>query len=286
MIAFYFSGTGNSEYIARKFSVQMDIPCHSIEEDLRFHELLIRHSRIVICYPIYYCSGIPRLMREFAPKYRKDFYQKQVFVFCTQMLYSGDGARAFLDLFPENWLALVYAEHFLCLTISAMSFRRGPFGKRSLLMRFAVPTEKTRRSGRIFMPGRCGAADAVPYPAGSDGGSANISLRLRRRPKIMSAFIPIASAADDVPGTAPYRIFYGRMSTFSLRETACSVIDVSIYVRKKRSQSFITGLYPHGIKGLFRRRKGILWASIHRNMRGNKCRGKQNEQFPFQTAFC
>ena len=166
-----------------------------------------------------------------------------------------------------------------------MSFQRGPLGKRSLLMRFAVPTEKSRRSGRIFMPGSCGAADAIPYPSGSDGGSANISLRLRRKPKTMSASIPIAAAADDVPGTAPYRIFYGRMGTFSLRETACSVIDVSIYVRKKRSQSFITGLYPHSIKGRFRRRKGSLWASMHRNMRGNKCRVNKTNSFLFSQPF-
>ena len=157
-----------------------------------------------------------------------------------------------------------------------MSFRRGPLGKRLLRMRSAVPTEKSRRSSRIFMPGRCGAADAIPYPAGSDGGNANISLRLRRKPKTMSASIPIASAADDVPGTAPYRIFYGRMGTFSPRETVCSVIDVSIYVRKKQSQSFTTGPYRHSIKGLLRRRKGILWANMHRNMRENKSRGKQN----------
>lgn len=140
MIAFYFSGTGNSEYIARKFSAQMDIPCHSIEEDLRFHELLIRHSRIVICYPIY-CSGIPRLMREFAQKYRKDFYQKQVFVFCTQMLYSGDGARAFLDLFPENWLTLAYAEHFFMPNNICNVFPAWTFGKK-------VVTHEIRRANR------------------------------------------------------------------------------------------------------------------------------------------
>lgn len=140
MIAFYFSGTGNSEYIARKFSAQMDIPCHSIEEDLRFHELLIRHSRIVICYPIY-CSGIPRLMREFAQKYRKDFYQKRVLVFCTQMLYSGDGARAFLDLFPENWLILAYAEHFFMPNNICNVFPAWTFGKK-------VVTHEIRRANR------------------------------------------------------------------------------------------------------------------------------------------
>ncbi len=40
MVAIYFSGTGNSEYISRRFSDLMGAECHSIEEDVDFERLL------------------------------------------------------------------------------------------------------------------------------------------------------------------------------------------------------------------------------------------------------
>ena len=47
MVMFYFSGTGNSEYIARKFSERMEIVCHSIEENIDFGKLLSQTDTLV-----------------------------------------------------------------------------------------------------------------------------------------------------------------------------------------------------------------------------------------------
>ena len=82
-----------------------------------------------MCYPVY-CSGVPRLMREFAIRYQGAFQGKKVLIFCTQMLYSGDGARAFTDLFPPGWFTVLYAEHFfmpgnLCNVLPAWTFGEG-----------------------------------------------------------------------------------------------------------------------------------------------------------------
>ncbi len=44
MITFYFSGTGNSQYIAQRFGVKMSISCYSIEKNRCFHDLLIQHN--------------------------------------------------------------------------------------------------------------------------------------------------------------------------------------------------------------------------------------------------
>jgi ferredoxin len=111
MVMFYFSGTGNSEYIARKFSERMEIVCHSIEENIDFGKLLSQTDTLVVCYPIY-GSTVPRIMREFAQKYGSIICKKKLIIFCTQMCFSGDGARAFARLIPGCEKNVLYAEHF------------------------------------------------------------------------------------------------------------------------------------------------------------------------------
>lgn len=101
MLMLYFSGTGNSRYVAEAFSRRVGAECHSIEEAADFAARMAAHTEVAVCYPVY-CSGVPRPMREFAIRYQGAFQGKQVLIFCTQMLYSGDGARAFTDLFPPG----------------------------------------------------------------------------------------------------------------------------------------------------------------------------------------
>ena len=111
MVVLYFSGTGNTKFVAETFAEQMGAECFSIEEKQAFHTILKENGSICFCYPIY-CSGVPRIMREFAIKHKDALRNKRVAIFCTQAMYSGDGARAFTDIFPENWFQVIYAEHF------------------------------------------------------------------------------------------------------------------------------------------------------------------------------
>jgi ferredoxin len=37
---------------------------------------------------------------------------KELIIFCTQMIFSGDGARAFTDIFSRGYAKVIYAEHF------------------------------------------------------------------------------------------------------------------------------------------------------------------------------
>lgn len=112
MIMVYFSGTGNSQYIAEQFASRMNIKAYSIEQDLDFDTLLANVDTIAVCYPIY-GSCVPRIMREFVEKYKIHFETKKLIIFCTQMLFSGDGARAFARLLNECDGRILYAEHFL-----------------------------------------------------------------------------------------------------------------------------------------------------------------------------
>jgi len=111
MTILYFSGTGNSKYIAELFSKKMKAKCHSIEEDMNFKKLLATEKIIAFCYPVY-ASRVPRLMREFVARHMALLKGKRIIIFCTQMAFSGDGARAFTDLFPKNYVKVICAEHF------------------------------------------------------------------------------------------------------------------------------------------------------------------------------
>ncbi|MDR3011889.1 MAG: flavodoxin domain-containing protein, partial [Chitinispirillales bacterium] len=111
MIALYFSGTGNSKHIVELFGRNMGVRCFSIEEDINFSQLIASNNTVVFCYPIY-GSRVPRIMREFVKKYMEYLKGKKVIIFCTQWIFSGDGARAFVDIFPKKSVEVIYAEHF------------------------------------------------------------------------------------------------------------------------------------------------------------------------------
>ena len=57
-------------------------------------------------------SRVPRIMRNFADRYKNSLKGKNVIILCTQLLVSGDGARAFAALFPKDFIKVIYAEHF------------------------------------------------------------------------------------------------------------------------------------------------------------------------------
>ena len=108
---FYFSGTGNTRYIAELFARMTQAECCSIEEKTNFPALVAQSDMICLCYPIY-GSRPPRIMREFAAKLRHELREKKLVILCTQFLFSGDGARSLLDLL-DPMQEVVYAEHFI-----------------------------------------------------------------------------------------------------------------------------------------------------------------------------
>ena len=112
MLILYFSGTGNTEYIARQIGQKMGAVCHSIEEkECDFAAEINAHDTIAVCYPIY-GSRVPYIMRQFVVKHMEAFKGKKLVIFVTQIIFSGDGARALCDLFPDNHVNVIYAEHF------------------------------------------------------------------------------------------------------------------------------------------------------------------------------
>jgi len=111
MLTIYFSGTGNTKYVAGLFSQKMNSQCVSVEDDVDFTAIISEHDTIAFCYPIY-CSRVPRIMREFVHRHMADLIGKKIIVLVTQQAFSGDGARVFADLFEAGAIEVIYAEHF------------------------------------------------------------------------------------------------------------------------------------------------------------------------------
>jgi ferredoxin len=110
MLTIYFSGTGNTKHIAELFSRKIAGGCFSIEEDVDFATKIQNHDTITFCYPIYW-SRVPLIMRQFVGKHLAVLKGKKVVILVTQMIFSGDGARVFCDLFPAGHIEVMYAEH-------------------------------------------------------------------------------------------------------------------------------------------------------------------------------
>ena len=110
MLTLYFSGTGNTRYIANDFAKKMNHKAYSIEENLDFVSLITSHETIAFCYPIY-TSDVPNIMKRFVNTHRLKLQNKNLIILCTQLFFSGDGARVFTDLLKDITYTVIYAEH-------------------------------------------------------------------------------------------------------------------------------------------------------------------------------
>ncbi len=110
MILFYFSGTGNSKYVAETFCSLVGAQCQSVEEKADFDALITAHETVGFCYPVY-GSYVPRPMREFVAAHAGALAGKRFVILCTQLIFSGDGARELCAFLPGGTKHVVYAEH-------------------------------------------------------------------------------------------------------------------------------------------------------------------------------
>lgn len=111
MITLYFSGTGNTKYVADFFSKKNNSSCFSIEDNLDFGELILNEETIAFVYPIY-GSCVPLIMRNFIAKHKEKLSGKNLIILVTQNVFSGDGARTLTDHLKGIKYNVIYAEHF------------------------------------------------------------------------------------------------------------------------------------------------------------------------------
>lgn len=113
--AFYFSGTGNTRYIALKIcgnlSPDWDAKAFDICKEENFGALLGEAQLVMLAFPVY-GSSPPVPMRNFVFKYRKYLMDKQIAVAATQFMFSGDGAASLGRTVEKLGGIVSYSEHF------------------------------------------------------------------------------------------------------------------------------------------------------------------------------
>ena len=112
---FLFSGTGNTYYIGRKIQdliIEKGNDCDllTVEKKHEDDTLIDAYDIIGLGYPIY-GSDIPIPIRNWINKLQLHT-SKRAFVFCTQMMYSGDGAAYGGRLLEEKGFIIRQQEHF------------------------------------------------------------------------------------------------------------------------------------------------------------------------------
>jgi len=112
---FLFSGTGNTYYIGRKIQDAFHehhtlCDLFSIENKHDDDTLIDQYDVIGLGYPIY-GSDVPILIRNWIDEL-KMHEGKRAFVFCTQMMYSGDGAAYGGRLLHKKGFIIRQQEHF------------------------------------------------------------------------------------------------------------------------------------------------------------------------------
>lgn len=119
----YFSGTGNSKFVAETFhNLEKEAKIYSIEDPLDFDTIIKESSEIILLYPIY-TSMMPIPMTEFIIKHSDSFKNKTVNTIATQMMFSGDGGMLPLRLLRSQNVKTKYTLHvFMPNNISDVSF--------------------------------------------------------------------------------------------------------------------------------------------------------------------
>lgn len=113
--AFYFSGTGNTKFVAtylvRKLSVFFDVDMFDITQKADFAAEISGADIVLVAFPIY-GSSPPIPMRNFVHRYGKEFYGKTVAIAETQYFFSGDGSASLGRALERMGANVNYSEHF------------------------------------------------------------------------------------------------------------------------------------------------------------------------------
>ena len=131
-IIFYFSGTGNTKWVSDKVSEYLNhggifskaISIESITIDIA-DKLVTESDLIGFAYPIH-ASDVPEIMRNFM-KYLHRVDNKEAMVFCSQWIFSGDGARTGAVILKNKGFNVRYTDHFfmpnnVCVTIMPLPY--------------------------------------------------------------------------------------------------------------------------------------------------------------------
>ena len=182
---FYFSGTGNTWWCARemqeKFTAENnDCSIISIEQTTpETVSTATRNSDIIgIGYPIY-GSDLPQPMKDFIDYAFPDNPENQpkLFTFCTQLIFSGDGAHIYQNELQKkqweiNWSVHLRMPNNICVTVMPLPYtadqkkidKRLVKTKRKIIdFTYAVRNGKSFRQGYTYISKILGLMQRNPY---------------------------------------------------------------------------------------------------------------------------
>ena len=117
-VIFYFSGTGNTWWVADRIKKQLDAKDINADivsvdaVDAKKADWWIKTADLVLFgWPVY-GSDLPEPMKRFIDGLLVVGKGKHVHTFCTQMAFSGDGAWSYHRHFADKGLVIDTAEHF------------------------------------------------------------------------------------------------------------------------------------------------------------------------------
>ncbi|MEX1307861.1 MAG: EFR1 family ferrodoxin [Eubacteriales bacterium] len=136
IVIFYFSGTGNTKWVADRMANALtangkDAESISIEAISKndIPSMIDAADMVGFAYPIY-GSDIPEPMKAFMTALPQQNTEKPTFVFCTQMMFSGDGAFVFRKELKSKDYRIVYSEHYMMPNNISMFSWLPLYGKR------------------------------------------------------------------------------------------------------------------------------------------------------------
>lgn len=173
-VIFYFSGTGNTWWVADRIKKQLDAnnvnaDTVSIESiDVKKADWWIKTADLVFFgWPIY-GSDMPEPIKNFVDNLLPIEKGKHIHTFCTQMAFSGDGACFYRKHFESKGLIIDSAKHFVMP--SNISVWRGPLGapgnKERIAKIMARCEKKVERYIGSLLIGKYRITGKYSYPLG------------------------------------------------------------------------------------------------------------------------
>jgi flavodoxin/Pyruvate/2-oxoacid:ferredoxin oxidoreductase delta subunit len=173
-VIFYFSGTGNTWWVAEKIKKQLDAnninaDTVSIEKaDAKKADWWIKSSDLIFFgWPVYDCD-LPEPMKNFIDNLKPIEKGKHIHTFCTQMGFSGDGAWSYHKHFEKKGLIIDSAQHYIMP--SNLSHLGGVFGtpeKETRIKEIVKNCEKQIERNMIeLLVGKAEIKGRYSYPLG------------------------------------------------------------------------------------------------------------------------
>lgn len=167
-VIFCFSGTGNTWWCAQRLASSLGVRgvqtrVVSIERigAAAAAELVAAADLVGLGWPVY-GSDLPEPMKLFIDTTLPSVDRRRVFTFCTQWLFSGNGARVYeRELAARGW-AIGWSAHFrmpnnICVTVSPLSWSADPEDHTKRLEKTARRIDRFLEAvlhGRSFSRGR------------------------------------------------------------------------------------------------------------------------------------